>query len=134
MLRTKKIDCYGQLILVTCMLLSIPFLYFVGVRIGMVILGCWQLTSALANTAAFVHTGYRKQIFVYWTFCITDLSLVALSFLFENDLTDNLLMTIFGIASGAAIFIAAYYLRIYYRLIGLLFLRNELDGLTKSKH
>ena len=134
MLLIKKIDCYGQLILVTCILLSIPFLYFVGVGIGIIILGCWQLISALVNTPAFVHTGYRKQILVYWTFCITDLSLIALSFLFENDLTANLLMTIFWIATGAAVFIAAYYLRIYYRLIGLLFLRNELDGLTKSKH
>lgn len=134
MLRIKKIDCYGQLILVTCMLLSIPFLNFVGVGKGMLILGCWQLISALANSPAFVHIGYRKQILVYWTFCITDLSLIALSFIFENDLTDNLLMTIFWIATGATIFIAAYYLRIYYRLIVLLFLRNELDGLTKSKH
>jgi hypothetical protein len=134
MLLIKKIDCYGQLILVTCMLLSIPFLYFVGVGIGLIILGCWQLISALANTPAFVYTGYRKQILVYWTFCITDLSLIALFFLFENELTENLLVTIFWIACGAAVFIAAYYLRIYYRLIGLLFLRNELDGLTKSKH
>ena len=134
MLLIKKIDCYGQLILVTSILLSIPFLYFVGVGIGMIILRCWQLISALVNTPAFVHTGYRKQILVYWTFCIIDLSLIALSFLFENDLTANLLMTIFWIATGAAVFIAAYYLRIYYRLIGFLFLRNELDGLTKSKH
>jgi len=134
MLLIKKIDCYGQLILVTCMLLSIPFLYFVGVGIGLIILGCWQLISALANTPAFVHTGYRNQILIYWTSCITDLSLIALFFLLENDLTENLLMTIFWIATSATVFIAAYYLRIYYRLIGLLFLRNELDGLTKSKH
>ena len=134
MLLIRKIDCYGQLILATCMLLSIPIFYFLGFALGLFILGCWQLISALANTPAFLHTGYRKQILIYWTFCITYLSLIALFFLFENDLTDNLLLTIFWMATGAASFITAYYLRIYYRLIDHLFLRNELEGLTKSKH
>ena len=124
MLLIKKIDFYGQLILVSCMLVSIPIFYFPGFALGLFILGCWQLISALANTPAFLHTGYRKQILAYWTFCITDLSFIALFFLFENDFTDNLLMTIFWVATGTAVFIAAYYLRIYYRLIGLLFLRN----------
>jgi hypothetical protein len=98
------------------------------------LLGCWQLISALANTPAFIHTGYKKRILLYWTFCIADLSLITLFFLFEKDLSENLLKIVFWIAIGAAVFIAGYYLRIYYRLIELLSLRNELDGLTKSKH
>ena len=134
MLLIRKIDYYGQLILVTCMLLSIPFFYFIGVGIGLFLLGCWQLISALANTPAFIHTGYKKPILLYWTFCIANLSLFTFLFLFENDLTKDLIMVIFWIAIGAAVFIASYYLRIYYRLIELLSLRNELDGLTKSKH
>ena len=132
MLLMRKIDCYGQLVLVTCMLLSIPFLYFVGVGTGLFLLGCWQLISALANTPCFIHIGYKKQILLYWAFYIADLSLI--SFLFKTDLTENLIPVIFWIVLGAAVFIAGYYLRIYYRLIDLLFLRNELDGLTKSKH
>ena len=134
MLLIKKIDCYGQLILVSCSLLSIPIFYFLGLGIGLFLLGCWQLISALGNTPGFIHTGYKKQILLYWTFCIVDLSLIAVLFLFEYDLNETLLMTIFWIAIGAAVFIAGYYLRIYYRLIEFLSLRNELDGLTKSKH
>ena len=134
MLLIKKIDCYGQLILVSCSLLSIQIFYFLGLGIGLFLLGCWQLISALGNTPGFIHTGYKKQILLYWTFCIVNLSLIAALFLFENDLSETLLMIVFWIAIGAALFIAGYYLRIYYRLIDLLSLRNELDGLTKSKH
>ena len=134
MLRIRNIEYYGQLILVTCMLLSVPVLYFFGVGIGLFLLTCWQLISALGNTPGFIHTGYKKQILLYWTFCIVNLSLIAALFLFENDLSETLLMIVFWIAIGSALFIAGYYLRIYYRLIDLLSLRNELDGLTKSKH
>jgi hypothetical protein len=134
MLLIKKIDCYGQLILASCMLLLIPIFYFFEFGLVLFLLGCWQLISALANTPAFIHTGYKKRILLYWTFCIADLSLITLFFLFEKDLSENLLKIVFWIAIGAAVFIAGYYLRIYYRLIELLSLRNELYGLTKSKH
>jgi hypothetical protein len=134
MILIKKIDCYGQLILVTCMLLSIPFLYFVGVGIGLIILRCWQLISALFNTYCFIDCGYKKPVLIYWVFCIADLGLFFLALLFENTLSIDYTMIIFWITIGAAVFIAGYYLRIYYRLIDLLSLRNELDGLTKSKH
>jgi hypothetical protein len=128
MILLRKIDYHGQLILISCMLLSIPIFYFFGVGPGLFVLGCWQIISALANTPMFIHTGYKKQIMIYWTFCIVDLSLIALLFLFEKDLTEDLFLVIFWVAIGTAIFIATYYLRIYYRLIELLFIRNELDG------
>jgi len=134
MLRIRNIDYYGQLILVTCTILSVPFFYFVGVGIGLFLLACWQLISALANTPAFIHTSYRKRILLYWTFFIADLLLIALLFLLQNDLNENLILIVFWVTIGAALSIAIYYLRIYYRLIELLVLRNELDGLTKSKH
>jgi hypothetical protein len=134
MLRTRRIDYYAQLILVTCTLLSVPLLYFLGGRIGLFLLACWQLISALTNTPAFIHAGYKKPILLYWTFAIANLSLFTFLFLFENDLAKDLILVIFWMAIGAAMSIAIYYLRIYYRLIELLSLRNELDGLTKSKH
>jgi len=134
MLLIKKIDCYGQLILVTCMLLLMPFLYFIRVEIGLIILGCWQLISAILNTYCFIDTGYKKTIIIYWGLCIADLGLFLLALLFENTISIDYTMIIFWIAIGVAVFIAGYYLRIYYRLINLLTLRNELDGLTKSKH
>ena len=134
MLRIRNIDYYGQLILVSCTLLSVPLFYFFGIGIGLFLLVCWQLISALANTPAFIHTGYKKPILLYWTFSIANTSLFTFLFLFENDLAKDLILVIFWIAIGAAVSIAIYYLRIYYRLIELLSLRNELDGLTKSKH
>ena len=86
MLRIRKIDYYGQVILVPCMLLSIPFFYLLGFGTGLFLLACWQLISALANTPAFIHTGYKKPILLYWTFSIANLSLFTFLFLFENDL------------------------------------------------
>ena len=134
MLRIRNIDYYGQLILVTCTILSVPFFYFVGVGIGLFLLACWQLISALANTPAFIHTGYKKTILLYWTFFTVNLSLITLLFLFENDLAKDYILVIFWITIGFSVSITIYYLRIYYRLIELISLRNELDGLTKSKH
>ena len=134
MILMRKIDYYGQLILISCMLLSIPIFYFFGVGVGLFFLGCWQIISALANTPAFVHSGHKKKITIYWILCIADLLLIAVIFLFEHALTENVILVIFWIAIGTAVFIAVYYLRIYHRLIELLSLRDELDGLTKSKH
>ena len=134
MLLLRKIDYYGQLILIGCTLLSVPFVYFFGAGAGLFLLGCWQLISAIANTAGFIYTCYKKKILLYWMFSITDLGLIAFLFLFENNLTENLIMVIFWLTTGTAVFIAGYYLAIYYRLIEHISLRNELDGLTKSKH
>ena len=134
MILIRKIDCYGQLILVSCLLLSIPFFYFFGVGLGLLLLGCWQLISALLNTYSFIDTGYKKSILIYWILCIADLGSLSLILLFENGLNSDYLMVFLWITIGGAVCIAGYYLRIYYRLIALISLRNELDGLTKSKH
>ena len=134
MLLLRKIDCYGQLILVSCMILSIPFFLLFGVGLGMLLLGGWQILSAMLNTYLFINTGYKKQIMRYWILCLTDLALLSLFVFFENKLVQGHIMIILWISLGGAAFIAGYYLTIYYRLIGLISLRNELDGLTKSKH
>ena len=134
MLRIRKIDYYGQLILVISTVLSAPLLNFFGVGIELFLLACWQLISALANTPAFIHTGYKKTILLYWTFFTVNLSLITLLFLFENDLAKDYILVIFWVTIGFSVSITIYYLRIYYRLIELISLRNELDGLTKSKH
>lgn len=134
MLRIRKIDCYGQLILLSCMLLSMPFLSFVGIGIGMILLGCWQSISALFNTPGFIDAGYKKPIILYWMFCTADLASILFLWQFESNLTPGYIIVPSWITIGAAVFIAGYYLRIYSRLIDLIFLRNELDGLTKSKH
>ena len=134
MFRIRKIDCYGQLILLSCMLFSTPFLYFAGIGIGLILLGCWQLISALLNTRGFIDAGYKKPIILYWIFCTADLGSIIFLWQFERNLNSDCIIVLGWIIIGAAVFIAGYYLRIYYRLIDLIFLRNELDGLTKSKH
>jgi hypothetical protein len=134
MLVIRKIDCYGQLILMSCIFLSLPFFYVVGIGIGLILLGCWQLISALLNTPGFIDAGYKKPITLYWIFCIADLGSVVFLWEFESNLSSDFIMVLGWIIIGAAVCIAGYYLRIYYRLIELIFLRNELDGLTKSKH
>ena len=134
MLRPRKIDCYSQFILISALLLSIPFLSFGAIRIGLIFLGCWQLISALLNTRGFIDAGYKKPIMLYWIlWAAGGVSILSL-WQFESNLSPDAITRRSWITMGAAAFIAGCYLRIYYRLIDLIYLRNELDGLTKSKH
>ena len=130
----RRIDYYGQLILGSLMLLSIPVLLFYGFLAGLFILGCWQLLSAIFNTNAFVHTGHSKQILSYWSCCIADLAILFPSWYFEETFNTDNAQVFYWIALSGAVFIAIYYLKIYKDLIQFFLLRDELDGLTKSKH
>jgi len=130
----RKIDYYGQLILGSMMLLSVPVLLFYGFLAGLFILGCWQLLSAVLNTKAFIYTGHSKQVWSYWSFCIADLGLLFLSWHFEKTFRADIVQVFYWIAMSGAVIIAIYYLKIYKDLIQFFSLRDELDGLTKSKH
>ena len=135
MLLLRKIDCYGQLILGVLTIISMLVLFGSGVFIGLFLLGCWQVISAVFNTNSFIRAGFRKRIFHYWTFCIVDLVLLFFSYssvaLIPNKIVIEVLS---GITLVGAIAIAVYYWKIYFKLINLISLRDELDGLTKSKH
>ena len=130
----RKIDYYGQLILGSLMLLSIPVLLSYGFLAGLFIPGCWQLLSAVFNTKAFIHTGHRKQISNYWSWCIADLAILFLTWYFGKTFKIDNVLVFYWIAISGAVFIAMYYLKIYNGLIQFFSLRDELDGLTKSKH
>ena len=130
----RKIDYYGQLILGSLMLLSVPVLFFYGFLAGLFILGCWQLLSAVFNTKAFVHSGRSKQIWRYWSCCIADLAVLFLSWYSEKNFSTGNVQVYYWIAMSGAVFIAIYYLKIYNGLLQFFSLRDELDGLTKSKH
>ena len=134
MIILKKIDYYGQLILATLMILSIPILLLYGFLLGLFVMGCWQLLSALANTHAFISLSQRKQIWLYWKLCIADFVLLAGGWFTGQKLNTDTAQFIVGSALAGAVLIAIYYLKIYNKLIDLISLRNELDGLTKSKH
>lgn len=130
----RRIDYYGQFLLGALMLLSVPVLLFYGFLAGLFILGCWQLLSAVFNTKAFVLTGHSKQIWSYWSCCIADLAILFLSWYFEKTFKLDNVQVFYWVSLSGAVFIAIYYLKIYKDLIQSFSLRDELDGLTKSKH
>ena len=134
MKQIRKIDYYAQLILGALMFLSVPVLLFYGFLAGLLILGCWQLLSAIFNTKAFVHTSHSKQIWSYWSCCIADLTILFLLWHFEKTFKIDNVQVFYWIALSGAVLIAIYYLKIYNDLIQFFSLRDELDGLTKSKH
>ena len=134
MITVRKIDYYGQLILAALMILSIPFLLFYGFLAGLFLTGCWQLLSAASNTISFLSLSQRKQIWLYWKLCVGDFALLFFGWVTGKFFTADTTQFVFGIAIAGAIFIAVYYLKIYNKLIELISLRTELDGLTKSKH
>ena len=130
----RKIDYYGQLVLGSLMILSIPVLSFYGFLAGLFILGCWQLLSAVINTKAFTHSRHSKRIWNYWICCLADLALLFLLWHFGRSFDIDYVQVIYWIAISGSVFIAIYYLKIYKNLIDFFSLRDEIDGLTKSKH
>lgn len=134
MLLFRRIDHTGQLVLGTLMLLSLPVLYIYGFMAGLFIMGIWQLISAILNTYSFMDAGHRRKISLYWICCLTDLILLVLVWICEDLLHPGVVKLVYGLAIAGAIGVAAYYLVIYNKFIAAISLRDELDGLTKSKH
>jgi len=128
----RKFDFYGQLILGSVMIISIPFLLLYGFLSGLFFLGCWQLISATLNTTAFSRAGYKKKIFKYWKWTAADLLVLLFCFwankLFNSDL-DQIVVTI---GLGGSVTIAVYYLYIYHMLIDQIEFKKELGGFLKS--
>lgn len=135
MLLLRKIDCYGQLLLASCMVLSC-FVFLSGgiFLVGLFFFGSWQVLSAILNTYSFAQYGFTRRIFRYWTYCLADLALFFFSSWLTSTVTHLFAEMIFVTSLIGALGVAGYYWWIYYKLIGFVFLRNELDGLTKSKH
>ena len=128
----SKIDYYGQLILGSAMLVSIPFLFLYGFLLGLFFLGCWQLVSASLNTISFTRLGYKKEIITYWIWTAVVLLVLLICFratrLFNSGFAD----IVFTISLGSSVIIAVYYLYIYYKLIDQIEFKNELSGFLKS--
>jgi hypothetical protein len=135
MLVLRKLDYYGQLILAGIIVSSCFILLSNrGFLVGLLFLGSWQVTSAILNSHCFVQSGFTNKIFFYWIFCAAELVLFLLSSwqgLFIGNVGIDIL---FAVSLAGAFAVAGYYWWIYSRLIAFLFIRDELDGLTKSKH
>lgn len=131
----RKIDYFGQLIIASLSIMSIVFIGGIGFLIGLFLIGGWQLLSAICNTYSFYHSGFQRRISCYWVFCISDIVLVAFTCSYLRITPDEFISEILiALALAGSVSIALYYWFIYYKLIAFLSLRNELDGLTKSKH
>ena len=130
----RNIDYYGQLILGSMTMFSVPVLFYYGFMAGLFIPGCWQLSSAIFNTKAFIYSRQSKQIGIYWSCCLVDLALLFLSSSSERFFNGDNVQVFYWVGISGAVFIAIYYLKIYKNLIHFFSLRDELDGLTKSKH
>jgi hypothetical protein len=132
MITLRKIDFYSQITLGIIMVLSVPVLFLVGFRAGLLILGCWQLISAGLNTSGFINSGHKKEIVSYWKWAGLDLLAISICFPLSALFDPNDAQVFFWIAAGCAVLISAYYWKIYDRLIKHFELRKELSGFTKS--
>ncbi|HYF33112.1 MAG TPA: hypothetical protein VD993_18435 [Chitinophagaceae bacterium] len=115
----RKIDLILQAALAaTCLVvLPISILY---TMLGELVLGGWQVLSALLNTLPMLRSPFRNRIIVYWVF-----TLIALLMLVPGN--ESLLMASMIGSWGIAIF----YWVIYKSFIEHLTYRKELDSLIR---
>lgn len=134
MLIVRKIDFYLQVTLGALMVLSIPWLFLYGFMAGLLVLGCWQLISATANTRLFLAHSQKKLILKYWRFTVTILCILGLCIPLSIAFDPDDVQVLAALALAGSVPIAIYYLVIYDKLITSIGLSKELSGLTKSKH
>lgn len=129
----RRTDYYSQLVLAAMMMLAVPFFLLPGFMAGLLTMGCWQLISASLNTSGFIHSGYKRQISLYWIFCISDIILFVVSLWPGKFFDPDDMQVLTGVVLAGAVVTACYYLKIYFKLIEFIVLKNELSGLLKSK-
>ena len=134
MLLLRKIDCYGQLMLAVLIILIMPLLFNGNFFIGLLFMAGWQIISAIFNTYSFLQTRFEKRILLYWAFCVAELALIYFTYRIQLFTTSITAEICFWITAGGALATGSYYWSIYFKFIEFISLRNELDGLTKSKH
>ena len=128
----RRFDYYGQLILCSVMLISIPFLLLYGFLLGLFFLGCWQLISASLNTTSFIRCGYKKKIITYWIWTAVVLLVLLICFQATGILNSELKDFVVTVSLCCSVIIAVYYLYIYYMLINHIEFKTELSGFVKS--
>jgi len=129
----RRIDWYGQVIMGSLMILSLPFLFCYGFLAGLFVLGGWQLLSAATNTVSFVHSGFRKEIAGYWIWVLIVFAVFFPGWVLSEFFGTGYTAVTAYMSMAATPLITFYYLRIYKKLVDYCELRNELSGFTKSK-
>ena len=116
----RRIDLIIQAIIGSISLVSLLTFSFYFWLLGTLILGAWQLVSALLNTIPMLSTTYRTRILLYWV-----LTILTLSILF---LRADIAIVICMIISWG---IAFYYWLMYRSFINYVEFRKELSTLLK---
>lgn len=132
----RKLDYYGQVVLLTLIVLTALLFYFNKSflflsMIGLFILGFWQIISALTVTFSHHLKIYNHFIRNYWVACISMLLIFAGVFVvarFQNNLLINWL---FGISTTGGLITSFYYLYLYKRYF-LIAANNESDTVATS--
>lgn len=116
----RKLDYYGQVVLlsaiVLCALMCIVKAGFIIISmLGLMILGPWQIISAITISSTPQVEIYKKQMRRYWTACIIILVLLigSLTLLgLKHDLTSLFVV----ICSVAGLIVAFFYLHLYNKI------------------
>lgn len=123
MLTLRQIDYWLQFLLAFIMLLCIPTVIIS--MAGLFIMGWWQLISAGLNTRALIHNGLKKQIRRYWLWTSIVLGTLFLCTPLSNVFDPDDVQVLAGIAIAGSAVLAVYYLRIYFKLIEVMTLKEN---------
>lgn len=107
----RKIDLYLQLTLAILTLASLSFMGMIGLLYGMLLLGSWQLLSALLNTLFTRNHQFGKRIRIYWLGTCIVIGAVLLAPGAGNYISvpDNLVMLLLVLGALTSIGLAAFY-------------------------
>ena len=114
----RKFDFYAQLILIILVVFAslLCFLqpgYIIFCLLGMMILGPWQIISAITITINPVYQPFKKHIRHYWIASIIMIAIICGTILINNNAFEIPQALIFLIAGSMAI--AVYYVYLYGR-------------------
>ena len=112
----RKFDFYAQLILIILIIFAslLCFLqpgYIIFCLLGLMILGPWQIISAITVTTDPVYRPFKKHIRHYWIASICMILIIVATILINNNAFEIPQALIFLIAGSMAI--AVYYLYLY---------------------
>jgi hypothetical protein len=129
MLLVRKIDLWAQLIIIFATLVLCLAKGIFVVLYGALLIGAWQLLSALCNTYSFSKSIFKVRIIKYWFFSF---AVIVFFFLTAQSLLPNLAKYYWGFGFTAAWLTAIYYWFIYYRFIQSLRIREALSTVVRS--
>ena len=118
MLTVRKIDLIAQAVIGGLSLLSLVSGSAYVCLMGEILIGAWQVISALLNSVSMMQSTYRARIKLYWILTVS-----ALLLLLIPDLLEAVLVASWGIA--------IYYWFVYRSFLNYLSHRKELATIVR---